>query len=85
MQLEHENTLDVEMSENEIKNEQESGQISELESVFKDIDDLNDPSCMDQILIYLQEIKDEDCIFMEVNMQIFIYHKSQRPLISYTI
>lgn len=68
MLLEDENILDVEMSDNG----QEDRRKSELESIFKNVDDLSDPSCMDNILIHLQEIRDQDYLFMEVNMQAFI-------------
>ncbi|XP_075977786.1 uncharacterized protein LOC142977619 [Anticarsia gemmatalis] len=36
-----------------------------LEDLLSECDDLNEPSCMDKILMYLEEIKEEDDMFME--------------------
>ncbi|CAH0592668.1 unnamed protein product [Chrysodeixis includens] len=66
MLIEDENNLDVEMSDNELNDEQENSRKSELESMFKDIDHLNEPSCIDNILMSLEEIRDEDHLFMEL-------------------
>ena len=38
----------------------------EFADILQDIDDLSEPACMDRILMYLEEIKDEDHFFMEV-------------------
>lgn len=38
----------------------------DLRGIAEDIDDINDPSSMDKILMYMEEIKDEDYFFMEV-------------------
>lgn len=38
----------------------------EFGDILQDFDDLNEPACMDKILMYLEEIKDEDYFFMEV-------------------
>uniref|UniRef100_A0A2A4K5A8 Uncharacterized protein n=1 Tax=Heliothis virescens TaxID=7102 RepID=A0A2A4K5A8_HELVI len=38
----------------------------ELEDVLKGIEDVNEPSCMDRILMYLGELNDEDYWFMEL-------------------
>lgn len=38
----------------------------EFGDILKDFDDLNEPACMDRILMYLEEIKDEDYFFMEL-------------------
>lgn len=46
----------------------------EFGDILKDFDDLNEPACMDRILMYLEEIKDEDYFFMEVtNLWIIKY------------
>ncbi|CAH0695400.1 unnamed protein product [Spodoptera exigua] len=38
----------------------------EFEDILKDFKDVNEPACMDRILMYLEEIKDEDYFFMEL-------------------
>ncbi|KAJ8735758.1 hypothetical protein PYW07_007378 [Mythimna separata] len=39
---------------------------TEFSDILHDLDDLNEPACMDRILMYLEEIKDEDHFFMEL-------------------
>lgn len=38
----------------------------EFGDILQNFDDLNEPACMDRILMFLEEIKDEDYFFMEL-------------------
>lgn len=37
-----------------------------ISNILELVDDLDEPACMDKILMYLEEIKDEDFMFMEL-------------------
>lgn len=40
--------------------------MASVSDILKDFDDLTEPACMDKILMYLEELKEEDDAFIEV-------------------